>query len=663
MSREKFRERGSKILKNWKQYGDCPSRMPRNADGATHRSERVAGGATLPSQQHLYRRHRQTVANTTERTVQHHHHDFQNSNMGLLTPARDGHRGFGPLPRGRLPREPPQVGQRPEYSLFVDGVHRNMEKGWLHDVFSEYGRVVDIFISRKRRRSNPDEAFAFVRFSKKKEAEMAIDKLDQTMIKGKTLRVSMARYNKMGKVVSDPVRREDTLVRRKNGGRKIAHSAFRDERQYAEVVLGRQSENIRQQQGTKGHVHLNPVGTEKARTGIRSRNPTSTRGEHFCTIQVPVNDNMVEKLHKAVVLEFDEWRDPTKLVELAVGTEVSFECMSHISHSKLIVFFGTEDQVMNAINKESPLWSVCKRVCRWDNESGAIMERTVWVECTGIHPIWWGEGNIRGLGERWGRVAKVEGEVNGINSLTYARMLITTHQQETIDAIIRVEWPSGSCLVSLKEVGSGGCWKHQEQHYREDDEESEWVEEIPEEDRGGPSVEVAASDKVFDFQSGQNVEVIYPTLECNNQGIATATRTNGLCVLPSIDEWWAGHTSCPVQQNWEERLDPMATIECTLLLDDDLRRGNAVGENGVAELSQARRPRGRPKRMASSLPDTLSVPTTPSLCSGEAGETWHTAWTLGIGCRKVNKVDAVHDELRRSKRILVMEEGATASAR
>lgn len=118
---------------------------------------------------------------------------------------------------------------------------------------------------------------------------------------------------------------------------------------------------------------------------------------------------------------------------------------------------------------------------------------------------------------------------------------------------------------------------------------------------------------------------------------------------PCIDSWF----------------DPIASVECTISLADigNMERMNGQGTNMhdiVENTVQPKRTRGRPKRMAYSLPDTLSVLSTPSFCAPEATETWNTAKTLGIS---THDESTVIEELRRSKRIQLLEDSNPRSGR
>ncbi|CAO2832436.1 unnamed protein product [Amaranthus hypochondriacus] len=66
-----------------------------------------------------------------------------------------------------------------------------------------------------------------------------------------------------------------------------------------------------------------------------------------------------------------------------------------------------------------------------------------------------------------------------------------------------------------------------------------------------------------------------------------------------------------------------------------------------------KKPRGRPKKIACSLPAPLFVHATPSKSTCEALETWNTTKLLGVTSSDEGAVIA---ELRKSKRLMVMEE-------
>ena len=85
------------------------------------------------------------------------------------------------------------------------------------------------------------------------------------------------------------------------------------------------------------------------------------------------------------------------------------------------------------------------------SEGDRFDDRIVWIECYGIHPICWSEENVRRIGEKWGLVLSIDNRVDGLCSLTYARMLVRTKVQNKIDTRIRILFDHGSCDVWVKE--------------------------------------------------------------------------------------------------------------------------------------------------------------------------------------------------------------------
>ena len=79
--------------------------------------------------------------------------------------------------------------------MFVDNLTDSMTVSWLWQLFPHEGKVVDVFVSRKERRSC-SSPFAFVRFAKLNEAQEAIKNMNDMVIRGNKIEVSMAEYKR-----------------------------------------------------------------------------------------------------------------------------------------------------------------------------------------------------------------------------------------------------------------------------------------------------------------------------------------------------------------------------------------------------------------------------------------------------------------------------------
>ncbi|KAH7862757.1 hypothetical protein Vadar_009108 [Vaccinium darrowii] len=78
-------------------------------------------------------------------------------------------------------------------TIYVDNLSDDMDTEWLGQIFSKYGRVVDVYIPFKRSK-NFRTKFGFVRFNTVVEAEEAIADLDGISIRDKKMRVKMATF-------------------------------------------------------------------------------------------------------------------------------------------------------------------------------------------------------------------------------------------------------------------------------------------------------------------------------------------------------------------------------------------------------------------------------------------------------------------------------------
>lgn len=122
-------------------------------------------------------------------------------------------------------------------TLFVDGLPQGIAREWLLDVFAQYGRIEDVYISRKKRTSNKN-AFGFVRFKNHNEAATAIDKLNGFLVKGKKMIVSVAKYERGGSLGSNKRSLRNPPPEQRN---YIRFPSIHDNRKYMEVVKGKQS--------------------------------------------------------------------------------------------------------------------------------------------------------------------------------------------------------------------------------------------------------------------------------------------------------------------------------------------------------------------------------------------------------------------------------------
>ncbi|CAO2822703.1 unnamed protein product [Amaranthus hypochondriacus] len=480
-------------------------------------------------------------------------------------------------------------------------------------------------------------------------------KLNEEVIKGKKMYVSMAKFEKGGHFGVEPPRQEPKQPQR----RIIQQPATRDSRKYVEVV-----------RGVKHTQENRRVNENRAK-----QSAVVTTGQ---TIRVDENGSLSERLKMAVVVEVHTRFELREAAEMVANMELPTASLSAISPNELVLFFDEEEDIEGVLNEDSMLKTIGKSIYRWDVKKFQN-ERTVWVECTGIHPEWWSYENTVKIGELWGQVLKVEEEIHGVNSLTAARLLLKTKISRKLDEKVGVEWGSNLGTVFIRESSTCRCMETmglRERHYEDDDSEddkdgeSEHGDDAVEkaeqgEDDGGNVDEqnVVGVMEVHDCVDGREVGQddmfeggTVEVLGLERESGSTVEHST-LNINSAVDEWLVGPLSCPIEPLEDYWFDPIASLECPLSMEAaemNARKvdGSKSSTTMVGKTPQSKRPRGRPKRSACSLPDPLSVPSTPSSCSLEAMKTWSMARRMDVATHDESEIV---EELRRSKRVQIME--------
>lgn len=255
----------------------------------------------------------------------------------------------------------------------------------------------------------------------------AIEKLDGHSVKGKIMKVSLARYNKGGVSFSD----KSGLVRGFiPANRGIRYPSYCDGRRFVDVVKGKQQKQV--------------------------SNPENNTIPILFSIKLDENLETVNKLKLAVVVENAEPLNLPQIIDDISGSNVPITGMNSLSPCKMLLFFNNENDISNALDESSKLWNTFDDLRRW-TEGEYFNDRLVWIECFGLHPKGWSLNNVRKIGENWGPVLYVDQSQDELQCLSYARMLVQTKAQNRIDVRIRVLFDIGSCDVWVKECGVCGC--------------------------------------------------------------------------------------------------------------------------------------------------------------------------------------------------------------
>ncbi|CAO2814079.1 unnamed protein product [Amaranthus hypochondriacus] len=596
-----------------------------------------------------------------------------------------GHRGLSHPPWGCGPREPPYSGLGGSYggviTLFIDGLSSSATNRDLRKLFGSFGTVVDAFISRKNRKNNK-LAFGFVRYKHGAQAEDAILNLDGHPFFGLKIKVSLARFGKDGSPL--PQAQHEGSGKPKEYG-PFFSPALRVNRRFSGVNLGR----------------INVDSMLVNNDGVAKNKESDMKTQ--VTLNIHENPAMVSHLNLAIVVDLEKPSDVKKVESLISENDMAVSCISSLSPSKVALFFDDEPSLRLALEEDSPLRRVFTDIRRWsDNE--LFSERLVWLQCIGVHPKCWGPENFKKIGELWGDTVEVEHEVNGVNSLTSAKILVRTSYMERIDKYVTLSWESGSCTARIFESNICGCRKVlsvdslvpnescldvsnmkyggvlvgvdkdgdgvtvQEKELfstvrddmREDGFEANAVHGVLQLSKcfegNGEAVGLMMEEIDNQREEGEAVGSEQHFAVCDD--LQMHTRKEGyLCSAEprdeSIDksiEAFELTTQSRVHDGvW---FDPILAVEIACQ-KETLGSNLCSNSLGISSSLPLKRPRGRPKRVNHSFPEPLYVPSTPAKGELEAMETWNTAKLLGV---KSSNDRAVISALRKSKRLLVMEE-------
>ena len=428
-------------------------------------------------------------------------------------------------------------GQSTIVTLFVDNIPRTLATSWLRHLFRRCGKVVDLFISTKVRKSNKN-GFGFVRYDTIQEAKKAIAQLNGLAVQGRELKVSMARYQKGG----TPVQQSQPMARKKlPENKRITQPAFRDHRKYSEVVRGFQEKLEQLEAKLEQESNTIPI-------------------RH--SIKVIENQEMAAMLNRSVIAENSDIIDP-QIKSRVAECVVNETGMYFLSPTKLLIVFATTNEANNAVSVESPLWNVFDDVRNW-SEGEVFDDRLVWIECIGMHPVCWNKENLRTIGEKWGPVIHIDSTVQGLHNISGARILVRTKSQNRIDDRIKLFYENGSCDIWVKEC-YGNC-------------DIAGVEGMQDRTKLPPK---------------QVDETREETVSCS------MTNTQALCSHDPLIQEMGKWTSCEKNQGWVDPIIVSENI-CwdNVVLADSGNLGQYVSSplSNPNMANKSSRPRGRPKK-------------------------------------------------------------------
>ena len=306
--------------------------------------------------------------------------------------------------------------------MFVDNLPESMTKSWLWQLFDYNGKVIDVFIPQKKRRTNRS-MLAFVRYSQIQEAKAVIKNMDGMEIRGNTIWIKMAEYKR-----SDDGGRWMPKIQQNiqmRGNDQHGSSRIRSGMPYKDAVL--QKENI---------------GAQEINKGVKQKgiNDEDGKGKYEATRVVygEVNRNIIKELERSVIGEAMCPLNSEEVKKLIHSKIHSVEKVREIGLFKSLITFHNKQGMLQALEGEDNiLGGIFDEVRPWTSEE-VCQTRRVWIECFGIPLHAWSLENLKKIGEQWGTVVGFDNETEQQLTFSSAKILLDTCCFQFIKGFINV---------------------------------------------------------------------------------------------------------------------------------------------------------------------------------------------------------------------------------
>ncbi|KAL7253570.1 hypothetical protein ACSBR1_007993 [Camellia fascicularis] len=304
------------------------------------------------------------------------------------------------------------------FTIFVDDLPRSMNLKMLGEIFRKFGVVKDVYIPLKRRRVR-NTRFALVRYDCEVAAEVAVQKANRIWVEDKQLVVKHADYGKKDMEVK--TRYPPQTKGFPHGGR-------------SECSVWKPAAGVR----TYAEVIKNSHGMESGIVSVQAEEVRN--GWLYDSVVVR---HKVEYANVKIKYELQQRGMENVLVRDRGGRDV------------LLTFKSKECREDSLGTVKEWIGDWCEEIvmCNPDFHRGG--ERKVWVCCFGIPWSLWNRTTLNRIGNLWGEVICIEGDICNPESFEYARIQILTKCMEPINKVINLECKGYSRTVRVWEHLSG----------------------------------------------------------------------------------------------------------------------------------------------------------------------------------------------------------------
>ncbi|KAI3510537.1 hypothetical protein L1887_17605 [Cichorium endivia] len=323
------------------------------------------------------------------------------------------------------------------YMFFNFPTNTNVEKLW--SLFRRFGKVLDIYMARKKLRNGKE--FGFVRFSQVEAPRRLEAELNGAWIGMFKLRVFPA-WRKEDKMESNG--RSGSQWNEPNK-HQVKRETIRDDRTYREVV-----------QGMKIWRSLSD--------GLKVK-PKMEEGLEWLEVEVDRCPKLEEKLSMSLLGSVKKWR-------FLGGLDILLECSSRAEAEGIVKKL---DHGLREWVKELRFWS----------EDYVIQSRLTWIKLFGLPVDAWNGRNFHKIASTRGSVIKLENcEFESATSLVAGRVLISTCYEFSLEKEVLVKTDNRKVLLMVKdeewidEVGVEEDDVEEESNLSTSEDEEDWSDDF-----------------------------------------------------------------------------------------------------------------------------------------------------------------------------------------
>ncbi|KAL7208371.1 hypothetical protein ACSBR1_030178 [Camellia fascicularis] len=286
------------------------------------------------------------------------------------------------------------------------------------EIFRKFGVVKDVYIPLKRRRVR-NTRFAFVRYDCQVAAEAAVQKANGIWVEDKQLVVKHADYDKKDLEVKTRYPPQTKGFPYGGRGEYSVWKSIAGVRTYAEVIK-------------------NSHGMESGIVSVQAEEVGN--GWLYESVVVRLK---VEYANVKIKYELQKKGMENVLVRDGGGRNM------------LLTFKSKECREDSLGTMKEWLGDWCEEIVMWNLDFHRGGERKVWVCCFGIPWSLWNRTTLNRIGNLWGEVLCIEGDICNPKSFEYARIQILTKSMEPINKVINLECKGYSHTIRVWEHLSG----------------------------------------------------------------------------------------------------------------------------------------------------------------------------------------------------------------